>query len=67
MAVAVQFLLEVAMITVQARDASRTGGGFDRGTLHYTSAFITVEGLDNVLMYNDQQHRALISADSLMT
>lgn len=44
-----------------------TADGADGTALYYTSDFIRVEGLNNDLMHCNQLHRALISADSLMT
>lgn len=44
-----------------------TADGADGTALYYTLDFIRVEGLNNDLMHCNQLHRALISADSLMT
>lgn len=47
-------------------DGSGAGGGFDSGTLHYTSDLIRARGLDDDLM-RAVISSAVISADSLMT
>lgn len=47
-------------------DGSGAGGGFDSGTLHYTSDLIRARGLDDDLM-RAVISSAVISDDSLMT